>query len=215
MIEVVTEIQQQLNTSAIMVNTANAFDGTVNGTSANNIQQQALLYNTTIASLAVNASNQLKALMQYQTQVNDAWMQANILDAMVELLLVNLSQSANNTQVAASVIEQFQEDFFILRSNLTRLDVNAQSLSSTLQSLFLLAANISGDLVSANSSAQSLLAEAQSRTMQAEVAYQLAKELNDSVEAAWVAAQQSMDSASKLLVSRETIVYLGMCHTVV
>ncbi len=196
----VTEIEQQLSTSAEIVDTANGFDGSVDDIIASDIQREALYYNTTIANLATNASNQVKQLMQEQAEAIDAWVEADILQTMVEVLLLNLSQSVNNTQVASSILEQFQEDFYALMASLASLDVSARTLSNDLQELFQSAMNVSGDLQSANSSVQTLIAEAEDRRMQANTTYELARQLNTSVEVTWTAALNTMESASKLLV---------------
>lgn len=208
--EAVTRIQQQLDLATVMINRANAFNGTVNGTSARDIRQQVLMYNTTVGEYAANAHVQLNALHEDQVQAYNAWMQAENLNMTAKLALINLSHSINNTELAASIVDQFQDGFLALMSNLTRLDMDAKTLSGSLQTLSESVMNASGEVQFANTSVLDLLAEIEERKVEADLARDLARQLNDSVEAAWAAAQESMDSASELLV-RMQYLYSYLC----
>ena len=205
--ELVIEIEQQLATAANMIDTADAFDGSVNGTSAQDIRNLILFYNSTTTLLASNSNNYLLALTQDQAQVHDAWTEASDLSRVVATLLANISYYTNNTEHAAALVNQFQADFDSLRFNLTYLDMKATSLMGNIQTLSIAAANASGDIRSINASVEIFSIEVEHRKGQAVVTLELARELNESVETALLAAQLALESATTLMVMPSPCTY--------
>lgn len=200
--DLANEIEQQLDTSERMLDAANAFDGSVDGTTAQDVQTQLLFYNTTVAVLAEEANASLAALMQNQTHVNELWAEADNITMTAETLLASLAQYENDTQTAAALVDDFWNDFDSLRANLTILNMTASSLTSQLQTLLEEAANASADVALANATLQSFLLQLQQKSLEIEAALQQAQQLNSSVEDAQMAALQTHNSTAALLVRK-------------
>ena len=201
LIILIDEIEQQLNAAEVMLATTNAFDGSFNGTTARTIEDEIIFLNSTLTNLAADVNNSIAVLMQDQSLVYDIWMEASSLEDTVNMLLANLTTHTNMTQAAAIVVSNFQADFELLRSNLTYLDMKSRMLINTLQALSKTANNVSEDLEAANNTVDELIAEVQQRREQADAVVELSQQLNSSILATQLAAQQTFDGAAALLVS--------------
>ena len=199
--DAVTSIEQQLDMTQMMLDAVNAFNGSVNQTTVQNVWNRAMSYNSTIVALADGANAFLAQLLQDQSLVNDAWMVAENLNVTVESLLTAISQSEGNLSIAVSLVDDFREDFNSLMSNLTLLDVRASMLLLEVGVLSRASNNASQDVATANSSLQVLILNVEQRRALANTALGLAQNLNSSVEAARVAAEETLNSANALMVS--------------
>ena len=81
--DAVTSIEQQLDMTQMILDAVNAFNGSVNQTTVQNVRNRAMSYNSTIVALADGANAFLAQLLLDQSLVNDAWMVAENLNVTV------------------------------------------------------------------------------------------------------------------------------------
>jgi len=208
--DAVTSIEQQLDMTQMMLDAVNAFNGSVNQTTIQNVRNRAMSYNSTIVALADGANAFLAQLLLDQSLVNGTWMGAESLNVTVESLLTAISQSEGNLSIAVSLVDNFREDFNSLMSNLTLLDMRASMLLLGVGVLSQDSNNASQDVATANSSVQGLILNVGQRRALANTALGLAQNLNSSVEAARVAAEETLNSANALMVSH--IISIQIVH---
>jgi len=194
----------------MMLDAVNAFNGSVNQTTIQNVRNRAMSYNSTIVALADGANAFLAQLLLDQSLVNGTWMGAESLNVTVESLLTAISQSEGNLSIAVSLVDNFREDFNSLMSNLTLLDMRASMLLLGVGVLSQDSNNASQDVATANSSVQGLIMNVGQRRALANTALGLAQNLNSSVEAARVAAEETLNSANALMVSH--IISIQIVH---
>jgi len=194
----------------MMLDAVNAFNGSVNQTTIQNVRNRAMSYNSTIVALADGANAFLAQLLLDQSLVNGTWMGAESLNVTVESLLTAISQSEGNLSIAVSLVDNFREDFNSLMSNLTLLDMRVSMLLLGVGVLSQDSNNASQDVATANSSVQGLIMNVGQRRALANTALGLAQNLNSSVEAARVAAEETLNSANALMVSH--IISIQIVH---
>ena len=187
--------------SQLMLDNVNAFDGSVNQTTIQDIQNATMNYNRTTTTLSAMANAFIAQLLHDQILVINVSMVAENLNTTVESLLADISQSEADLNISASRVANFRMNFIFLMNNLTVLDMRTSSLLTNVRMLSEQANNASMDVAAANSSVQNLLEEVGQRRANTSAVLESARLLNISVEAARVAAQRTLNSTGALMVS--------------
>ena len=187
--------------SQLMLDNVNAFDGSVNQTTIQDIQNATMNYNSTTTTLSAMANAFIAQLLHDQILVINVSMVAENLNTTVESLLADISQSEADLNISASCVANFRMNFIFLMNNLTVLDMRTSSLLTNVRMLSERANNASMDVAAANSSVQNLLEEVGQRRANTSAVLESARLLNISVEAARVAAQRTLNSTGALMVS--------------
>lgn len=187
--------------SQLILDSVNAFDGSVNQTTIQDIQNATMNYSSTLTTLSAMANTFVAQLLRDQILVVNVSMVAESLNMTVETLLADISQSEADLNISASRVNEFRMNFNFLISNLTHLDMRTSSLLRNVRMLSELANNASMDVAAANNSVQNLLKEVGQRRANTSAVLVSARLLNNSVEAARVAAQRTLNSTNALMVS--------------
>lgn len=187
--------------SQLMLDNVNAFDGSVNQTTIQDIQNATMNYNRTTTTLSAMANAFIAQLLHDQILVINVSMVAENLNTTVESLLADISQSEADLNISASRVANFRMNFIFLMNNLTVLDMRTSSLLTNVRMLSERANNASMDVAAANSSVQNLLEEVGQRRANTSAVLESARLLNISVEAARIAAQRTLNSTGALMVS--------------
>ena len=187
--------------SQLMLDNVNAFDGSVNQTTIQDIQNATMNYNSTTTTLSAMANAFIAQLLHDQILVINVSMVAENLNTTVESLLADISQSEADLNISASRVANFRMNFIFLMNNLTVLDMRTSSLLTNVRMLSERANNASIDVAAANTSVQNLLEEVGQRRANTSAVLESARLLNISVEAARVAAQRTLNSTGALMVS--------------
>ena len=197
----VAVVEQELDMSQLMLDNVNAFDGSVNQTTIQDIQNATMNYNSTITTLSAMANAFIAQLLHDQILVINVSMVAENLNTTVESLLADISLSEADLNISASRVANFRVNFIFLMNNLTVLDMRTSSLLMNVRMLSERANNASMDVAAANSSVQNLLEEVGQRRTNTSAVLESARLLNISVEAARVAALRTLNSTGALMVS--------------
>lgn len=187
--------------SQLMLDNVNAFDGSVNQTTIQDIQNATMNYNRTTTTLSAMANAFIAQLLHDQILVINVSMVAENLNTTVESLLADISQSEADLNISASRVANFRMNFIFLMNNLTVLDMRTSSLLTNIRMLSERANNASMDVAAANTSVQNLLEEVGQRRANTSAVLESARLLNISVEAARVAALRTLNSTGALMVS--------------
>ena len=187
--------------SQLMLDNVNAFDGSVNQTTIQDIQNATMNYSRTTTTLSAMANAFIAQLLHDQILVINVSMVAENLNTTVESLLADISQSEADLNISASRVANFRMNFIFLMNNLTVLDMRTSSLLTNVRMLSERANNASMDVAAANSSVQNLLEEVGQRRANTSAVLESARLLNISVEAARIAAQRTLNSTGALMVS--------------
>ena len=201
LVNAVAVVEQDLDMSQLMLDNVNTFDGSVNQTTILDIQNATMNYNSTITTLSAMANTFIAQLLHDQILVINVSMVAENLNMTLESLLADISQSEADLNISASRVNNFRVNFNFLMYNLTLLDMRTSSLLTNVRMLSELASNASMDVAAANSSVQNLLEEVGQRRANTSAVLESARLLNNSVEAARVAAQRTLNSTDALMVS--------------
>ena len=197
----VAVVEQDLDMSQLILDSVNAFDGSVNQTTIQDIQNATMNYSSTLTTLSAMANTFVAQLLRDQILVVNVSMVAESFNMTVETLLADISQSEADLNISASRVNEFRMNFNFLISNLTHLDMRTSSLLRNVRMLSELANNASMDIAAANNSVQNLLKEVGQRRANTSAVLVSARLLNNSVEAARVAAQRTLNSTNALMVS--------------
>ena len=185
--------------SQLMLDNVNAFDGSVNQTTIQDIQNATMNYSSTLTTLSAMANTFVAQLLRDQILVVNVSMVAESLNMTVETLLADISRSEADLNISASRVNEFRMNFNFLINNLTHLDMRTSSLLTNVRMLSELANNASMDVAATNNSVQNLLKEVRQRRANTSAVLVSARLLNNSVDAARVAAQRTL--CSKMLCS--------------
>lgn len=186
--------------SQLMLDNVNAFDGSVNQTTIQDIQNATMNYSSTLTTLSAMANTFVAQLLRDQILVVNVSMVAESLNMTVETLLADISRSEADLNISASRVNEFRMNFNFLINNLTHLDMRTSSLLTNVRMLSELANNASMDVAATNNSVQNLLKEVGQRRANTSAVLVSARLLNNSVDAARVAAQRTLNSTNALMV---------------
>ena len=186
--------------SQLMLDNVNAFDGSVNQTTIQDIQNATMNYSSTLTTLSAMANTFVAQLLRDQILVVNVSMVAESLNMTVETLLADISRSKADLNISASRVNEFRMNFNFLINNLTHLDMRTSSLLTNVRMLSELANNASMDVAATNNSVQNLLKEVGQRRANTSAVLVSARLLNNSVDAARVAAQRTLNSTNALMV---------------
>ena len=204
MAELISEIEQRLNTTEQMLARTGAFDGTVNQSSLDELLDEIMLYNDTIVDLATSAERLLEELMKDQEEASRAWEEIEQLNTSVQVLLANASSAQDDVDRAGRLEDQFSAEHEALRLNLTNLSVKANDLQYQLALLNASASNSSRSTTAAYVSVQELSSDLQELRAQADTVINLTHHLNSSIQGTQTASQQLVESTNTLLVCLNT-----------
>ena len=193
-------MEQDLDMSQLMLDNVNAFDGSVNQTTIQDIQNATMNYSSTLTTLSAMANTFVAQLLRDQILVVNVSMVAESLNMTVETLLADISRSEADLNISASRVNEFRMNFNFLINNLTHLDMRTSSLLTNVRMLSELANNASMDVAATNNSVQNLLKEVGQRRANTSAVLVSARLLNNSVDAARVAAQRTLNSTNALMV---------------
>lgn len=205
MAELISDIEQRLNTTEQMLARTGAFDGTVNQSSVDELLSEIMLYNDSIVDLVTSAQRLLAELMEDQEEANRAWEEIEQLNTSVQALLVNASSAQEDVDRAEMLENQFSVEREALRLNLTNLSVKANDLQYQLALLNTSASNSSRSTTAAYVSVQELSSDLQELREQADTVLNLAHQLNSSIQDTQTASQQLVESTNTLLVCINTL----------
>ena len=186
--------------SQLMLDNVNAFDGSVNQTTIQDIQNATMNYSSTLTTLSAMANTFVAQLLRDQILVVNVSMVAESLNMTVETLLADISRSEADLNISASRVNEFRMNFNFLMNNLTHLDMRTSSLLTNVRMLSELANNASMDVAATNNSVQNLLKEVGQRRANTSAVLVSGRLLNNSVDAARVAAQRTLNSTNALMV---------------
>lgn len=205
MAELISDIEQRLNTTEQMLARTGAFDGTVNQSSVDELLSEIMLYNDSIVDLVTSAQRLLEELMEDQEEANRAWEEIEQLNMSVQALLANASSAQEDVDRAEMLENQFSAEREALRLNLTNLSVKANDLHYQLALLNASASNSSRSTTAAYVSVQELSSDLQELREQADTVINLAHQLNSSIQDTQTASQQLVESTNTLLVCINTL----------
>lgn len=186
--------------SQLMLDNVNAFDGSVNQTTIQDIQNATMNYSSTLTTLSAMANTFVAQLLRDQILVVNVSMVAESLNMTVETLLADISRSEADLNISASRVNEFRMNFNFLINNLTHLDMRTSSLLTNVRMLSELTNNASMDVAAANNSVQNLLEEVGQRRANTSAVLVSGRLLNNSVDAARVAAQRTLNNTNALMV---------------
>ena len=194
------DTELQLTTARQMLQTAAAFDGTVNGVSVEELVQQIAFYNTTIASLVARATQLLIELENTHTQALTVWTDINTQETRVHGLLANSSVAEAALITVESLLPQLELQRHQLRQNLSQLSEAASDLVAELVGLNNSVANASRDSNEAYTSVQELMSTLAAVRTQTDRVLNLTRHLNVSIELSQLSSHRLIENTSTLLV---------------
>lgn len=197
----IEDIENELDDAQRMLDRARDYDGTVNMTTVNELLSQLLMVNSTIAGEYFRANRTISLLLQEQQMISNAWIKLNLLNMTAQELLDNLTIARDDTEEAAILVQRFDETYNLLRGNLSVLAVRYDMLRQRLLLINQTVANASVTVDDAGVSFGTLVTEIDTRIDEANMTLGIAVQLNSTINATQVAAQMTLDSANRLLVS--------------
>ena len=203
------DTEQQLETAERMLATTAGFDGTVNGTTVDELVQMISDYNSTIAALVSTAQHLLGDLMTDRVEAHDIWANISALETHVQELLGNASLAKNTTDAVESLLGQLEQQRVDLRRNLTRLSEVVMDLRRELRLVNSSLVNVSRDTAVANSSVVDLESQLNYLRSHTNVVLSLTRQLNGSIESARQASQNLVENTINILVG----LTLTLTHT--
>ena len=184
-----------------MLDNAIGYDGTVNMTSVAELLSQMSAVNSTIARHLYTANRTTALILEEQQMITDIWEELNMLNELVQELFVNLTLARNSTQEAEILVQIFNEAYTLLRRNLSSLAVRYDVLNNQVLLINQIASNASMSLVNAEADFDSLVNDVDTSVAEANSVLLMAIELNSTINATQAAAQMTLDSVNRLLVS--------------
>ena len=184
-----------------MLDNAIGYDGTVNMTSVAELLSQMSAVNSTIARHLYTANRTTALILEEQQMITDLWGELNMLNELAQELFVNLTLARNSTQEAEILVQTFTEAYTLLRRNLSSLAVRYDMLNNQVLLINQIASNASMSLVNAEADFDSLVNDVDTSVAEANSVLLKAIELNSTINATQAAAQMTLDSVNRLLVS--------------
>ena len=184
-----------------MLDNAIGYDGTVNMTSVAELLSQMSAVNSTIARYLYTANRTTALILEEQQMITDIWGELNLLNELAQELFVNLTLARNSTEEAEVLVQIFNEVYTLLRRNLSSLAVRYDMLNSQVLLINQIATNASMSLVNAEADFDSLVTDVDTSVAEANSVLLKAAELNSTINATQAAAQMTLDSVNRLLVS--------------
>ena len=184
-----------------MLDNAIGYDGTVNMTTVVELSSQLSAVNSTIAREYYTANRTIALILDERQMITEIWEELNMLNQSAQVLFVNLSLARNTTEEAEIQVQIFNEEYTLLRRNLSSLAVRYDMLSNQIVMINQIANNASMSLENAEADFSSLAADVNTSTARANSALLKATQLNNTINATLIAAQMTLDSVNRLLVS--------------
>lgn len=197
----VETIENELVDAQRMLDNAIGYDGTVNMTTVVELSSQLSAVNSTIAREYYTANRTIVLILEEQQMITEIWEELNMLNETAQALLVNLSLANNTTEEVEILVQRFNVAYTLLRSNLSSLAVRYNMLSDVVVLISQIASNASLFLENAEDDFNSLAADVNTSTVRANSALLKAIQLNSTINATQTAAQTTLDSVNRLLVS--------------
>ena len=182
----------------MMLSESFAFDGSFNMTLVTDLRMELLLHNITIATHAANTNMSLTLLTQAESTILLLWSDLSALNMSIENVLLDLTEEEANVYSALSTLEDYQNVYDSLRSNLSSLDVHANSVNAQINILNEVIANASQDAYTLNERVLELNSEVTGRQQEAMAALNVARQINDSVTSAQNAAESALNMVTLL-----------------
>lgn len=208
----VETIENELVDAQRMLDNAIGYDGTVNMTSVAELMSQLSAINSTIASHLYTANRTTALILEEQQIIIDIWGELNMLDELAQELFVNLTLARNSTEETEILVQRFNESYTLLRRNLSSLAVHNSTLSDQVLLLNQITSNASMYLENAEADFYSLVTDVNASVAVANSVLLTAIDLNTTISETQSAAQMTLDSVNRLLVSLSIICNYWLYH---
>ncbi len=196
----IIDIQRALDISKIDLDRANQFDGTVNMSDVNELQEMIHEYNASIYLIIASANDSFDMLVTVRGEIVIAWEDLNNLENIVQQLVLNVSVSELEAENIESDLIEVQTTYNLLRMNLSSLDTRANQRIDQLTSLSITVNDITFDLRSNNELVSSLANDVEMKLDQINLSLVLSTQLNRTVRSAFSAVMDANERARELLV---------------
>ena len=196
----IIDIQRALDISKIDLDRANQFDGTVNMSDVNELQEMIHEYNASIYLIIASANDSFDMLVTVRGEIVIAWEDLNNLENIVQQLVLNASVSELEAENIESDLIEVQTTYNLMRMNLSSLDTRANQLIDQLTSLSTTVNDITFDLRSNNELVSSLANDVEMKLDQINLSLVLSTQLNRTVRSAFSAVMDANERARELLV---------------
>ena len=198
--ERVTEIESDVEPVLAILTTADQFNGTVNMSSIMDLQRELSSLNSTVANLGSLANQSFAQILLDEQTFYNALNGIETANSTAERIMETLREEEARIVFVFDLISSINTAYMMLRNNFTFLDVEADRLTSLLNSVSERADNATADLVSANETLENFSEEVGRRQTEVINLLSLVRTLNDSVQSLEVASYEARSNASDLMV---------------